>query len=855
MLKKGALFALAIVLIIAMPPNSYSAVLINEILANGIREPDSEWVELFNNGSSAVNLTNFNISETGSKNFTLNAAIPAGGFIVLVENFTLFNSTFPNVNQSGIRIIEYGEITPTFELSNSGGAVVLYNSSGDKADSIDYAQSSASQENISIGRYPDGGSGILNISTLTPGMKNDNQAPKINKWLNPQRNNTNISAATNISVNITDDAAQVDSAAVNFNGTNFSMAKNGDIWLFVWNTSLNAQRVYNMTVFFNDSHGKSGSDALFNITVSNSPRIISFSPPNLIQAIAENSTLNFNVNASDPDDALLNYSWLIDNIIDGAKPENFSYTPGFSDNGTHAINATIKDASLNEVSIKWTIIVTNLNRAPILDDVQNKTTPKNINLSFNITANDLDNDSLAFSANHSGFVISKLNNSLAAVSWKPTNKDLGSGTINFTASDGFAIDSKVINVIVNSTNNTAPNITSPAKTTATINEKYFYDVDAVDSDNDTLVFSLSTNASGMSIDSSTGLISFAPSSFGFFAVNASITDFIETTSQVYNLTILEGGRLKITDVDVKVDGRKSSNIGDNERIGREAKPESSLEFKITVKNNFLESENIDIEDIKVKAAIEDIDGGGDLEEESNEFDLNAQDDKTVTLKFELPLNVDEGIFDVAIDAEGEAENGSLYEQHFQAELEVEKEKNDLRLLKAELAPTLMSCSRVLALNYKIINVGQEDEENAALHAISGGLGLSIVEKGISVNEGIEDNIFSKSMKIKISDNLESGEYPISVNIYSDGNKLMDTRTFSINVQDCIKAKEAKEPEVVLITPLQETQKNTRAIKEEIKAPAAKILFEEADTNILLLALSTFIFTMFFVVVAIALHFI
>ena len=82
---------------------------------------------------------------------------------------------------------------------------------------------------------------------------------------------------------------------------------------------------------------------------------------------------------------------------------------------------------------------------------------------------------------------------------------------------------------------------------------------------------------------------------------------------------------------------------------------------------------------------------------------------------------------------------------------------------------------------------------------------------------------------------------------------MKVPIFDLKVQDCIKIKETKEPEVILITPLPEPSKKTQTIKEEIKIPQIKISFEEADRNILLLALSTFIFTMFFVAAAIILY--
>ncbi len=846
-LKKEVFIAFCTILAIILSPVSYSAVLINEILANGLNDPDSEWVELFNNESYAVNLTNWKISETSSSNFTFNATMPANGFVILAGDFGTFNSTYPNVNLSGIKIVNI--TISNFNLADSGGEARLYNSSGSLIDNVAYAQASGKAfENVSIGRYPDGTSNMFNLSTLTPGAKNDNQAPHVNKWLNPSRNNTKISALVNITVNITDDTTQVNSTIISFNNTNFSMAKNNGIWWFLWNTSLNIQKPYNITIIFNDTYGKSGSDALFNITVNNSPAVTSFSPSGLTQALVENSTLDFSVNASDPDDAVLNYSWLIDGTLNSTKPVNFSYKPGLSDNGTHTINATIKDASSNQVSIKWAVTVTNFNRAPVLDSISNKTASKNINLSFNITATDADGDALAFSSNHSGIAISKLNDSAAAISWKLTNKELGSNTINFTVSDGSLADSKIAIITVDFTGNTAPNITSAPKATATINEKYIYDADAVDSDNDTLVFSLKANASGISIDSQTGIIAFTPSSLGVVNVDVSVTDFIEITNQSYTITVKEGSKLKISDADVKIDGKKSSNTGNNTKISREAKPESGIEFKVKVKNDFSESDGIELKDIEVKITIEGIDNDDDLEEESNNFDLRAQDDKAVTLKFKLPLNVDEGTFDALIEAEGEDENGIVYNQHLRILLEVEKEKHDLRLLDFDLSPSMVNCNRLITINYKIINLGQENEENAVLEVKSNGIGLNFADN-FSVDSGTEDNAFSKSIRLKLSDDIESGIYTITANAYSDDGKLRDARVAELRVEDCIKAGKAEEMETFLAG-AEEQPEETEAVKEIVKAQVTRISFEE-DGRMLLL-LSNLMFTMFFVSVAIIL---
>ena len=60
--------------------------------------------------------------------------------------------------------------------------------------------------------------------------------------------------------------------------------------------------------------------------------------------------------------------------------------------------------------------------------------------------------------------------------------------------------------------NQAPTITSTPSTTATVAEVYAYNVNATDPDEDTLTYSLTTNPTGMTINSTTGVISWTPTS-------------------------------------------------------------------------------------------------------------------------------------------------------------------------------------------------------------------------------------------------------------------------------------------------------------------------------------------------------
>jgi hypothetical protein len=73
--------------------------------------------------------------------------------------------------------------------------------------------------------------------------------------------------------------------------------------------------------------------------------------------------------------------------------------------------------------------------------------------------------------------------------------------------------------------NHPPQITSTPVTTVTVGQAYGYDVDATDPDSgDTLAYSLTIAPSGMSINPSSGLISWTPDAAGSFDVAVEVSD-------------------------------------------------------------------------------------------------------------------------------------------------------------------------------------------------------------------------------------------------------------------------------------------------------------------------------------------
>jgi hypothetical protein len=88
--------------------------------------------------------------------------------------------------------------------------------------------------------------------------------------------------------------------------------------------------------------------------------------------------------------------------------------------------------------------------------------------------------------------------------------------------------------------NQAPTITSTQITTATVDELYTYNVNATDPDSgDSLTYSLTTNPSGMTINSTTGVINWTPSVEGDYDVIVKVSDGELYDTQSFSIMVSE----------------------------------------------------------------------------------------------------------------------------------------------------------------------------------------------------------------------------------------------------------------------------------------------------------------------------
>ncbi|HTK03464.1 MAG TPA: lamin tail domain-containing protein [Alphaproteobacteria bacterium] len=127
------------------PGTSSTGVVLNEILPDPIGSdnaamPNGEWVELYNNSGSSVDVNNWHLTDSG-------------GHSVVINN-TRTNTGNTIITSHGFLVIYTG--TSTMIMNNGGDTVSLYSGAVAPGNLIDWHTYGATPEGKSIARIPDG---------------------------------------------------------------------------------------------------------------------------------------------------------------------------------------------------------------------------------------------------------------------------------------------------------------------------------------------------------------------------------------------------------------------------------------------------------------------------------------------------------------------------------------------------------------------------------------------------------------------------------------------------------------------------------------------------------------------------
>ncbi|MBI2138079.1 hypothetical protein HYU13_00685 [Candidatus Woesearchaeota archaeon] len=264
-------------------------------------------------------------------------------------------------------------------------------------------------------------------------------------------------------------------------------------------------------------------------------------------------------------------------------------------------------------------------------------------------------------------------------------------------------------------------------------------------------------------------------------------------SKSVSLEVKADKQLTLDNIKADVDS-KSKSIDSGDTI-RDAKPGSKIVIRGDARNLFTDNEDVTIESVTVTVTLKDVDDGDDLEEEDDVGDVEADEEETFRVEFEIPEDVEQDDYDVVFNVEGEDENGAKHDFVLEGiTLKVEKDRHDILIEKASISPSRISCSRGINVNVDLKNQGREDENEVVVRLENGNVGISQEDTSIpEIEEGTgTDTELSKNYAFRISDDVSPGTYPITVRVFYETDVLSDLKNVDLIVEEC---KQAAPPKV------------------------------------------------------------
>ncbi|MEZ6048647.1 MAG: putative Ig domain-containing protein [Planctomycetaceae bacterium] len=288
------------------------------------------------------------------------------------------------------------------------------------------------------------------------------------------------------------------------------MSIDSETGLFEWTPD--SIGVFPITIVVTDNTGASSQQSYElvvrdPIAVNQNP-VINSTPRNSIQL---GSSFVHQVIATDADYDDLSYSLLSGSptgmVIDDAGL--ITWTPDGEDVPTspHAYTVRVEDGrgGFVEATYALTVTTTAVNSAPEITSTPSLNATTGFVYQYQATATDPEADILTWSLTEKPAGM-QINSQTGLITWSPTLSQIGQHTISLKVTDPYGGSSTQTYTLTLRSSNLAPMIDSSPVTEAIAGDLYEYQVEAHDPDGDELTYSLAAYPSGMTINSSTGLI-------------------------------------------------------------------------------------------------------------------------------------------------------------------------------------------------------------------------------------------------------------------------------------------------------------------------------------------------------------
>ncbi|MBI2658265.1 hypothetical protein HYX08_06260 [Candidatus Woesearchaeota archaeon] len=213
-----------------------------------------------------------------------------------------------------------------------------------------------------------------------------------------------------------------------------------------WQTNYGDAGEYTVTVTASDGELTTTQDVLIIVNKKEeNPTIDSARPIESGLSIDETQALEFSIEASDLNKDQLSYAWKLDGADVGTE-NSYTYQSTYEDAGTHTVKVEASDG-LSSASKLWSVDVNNVNRKPVLEQLEDMTLRETDKITITALATDDDRDSITYSISDSRFA--KEEN---VFTWQTDYDSAGTYEVTVSAGDGQDTTEQTLAITVQNVN-------------------------------------------------------------------------------------------------------------------------------------------------------------------------------------------------------------------------------------------------------------------------------------------------------------------------------------------------------------------------------------------------------------------
>ncbi|MBI2137456.1 hypothetical protein HYU12_02975 [Candidatus Woesearchaeota archaeon] len=289
------------------------------------------------------------------------------------------------------------------------------------------------------------------------------------------------------------------------------------------------------------------------------------------------------------------------------------------------------------------------------------------------------------------------------------------------------------------------------------------------------------------VDSTLKAAAFNVAQLIFTATKADGTAIAPITSAV---TMQARNNLQIKTSTIQFNG-KSEKLSNGKTVDT-IKPGMSITVELEVENKFKDDDEVSIEDIEITALSTGDDKDLDVDENENIDDLGPEDTETIQLEFTVEDDARKGREPLEITLEGIDENGAIYGEKWEVDLDIEREDHEISVQSTSLSSETISCQEATELTVQIKNTGRNKEDDVFLRVFSPE--IANYQSNLEIGTLDENDENTQRFAIPVPESLVPGSYRVTIETYYDVGKKSDTDAEIIKKEACVKPQEPAKPQ-------------------------------------------------------------